>query len=287
MMLVQNASMNLEFWKELIQTSLKEDDFYKNPSYSFGLGHEKVLCKLKIKSDLVLCGLIPFFETFNFIQPQVINYEKYLEFEGKSFAKGFEIEFVLPFDVLIHGERTALNILSRASATATLTQKFTSLAALQKIKILDTRKTTPGFRALEKYAVKVGGGENHRFGSSEILMIKDNHKVFYGGLKQALDAFHKHKSFYTPIVVEIHSLQELTDAIEYQVKHVLLDNFSKEMLLNAVKIKPAQMTYEVSGGVRLENIENYLIDGIDAISIGALTHNPPPVDLSLKVVSKI
>ena len=136
---------------------------------------------------------------------------------------------------------------------------------------------------LEKYAVRVGGAHNHRFSQADAWMIKDNHKTFFGGLEPAWKYFQSMQTFYQNIIVEIHSLDELKQAFDLGVKHVMLDNFSVADLKAAVEMKIAGVTYEVSGGVKLDNINDFLIDGIDAISIGALTHSSPHIDLSMKI----
>ena len=192
------------------------------------------------------------------------------------------ITFLLPFSIALTGERIALNLLQRASAVSTFTQKFTELAKPHNVRILDTRKTTPGLRSLEKYAVRVGGGYNHRFSQADVWMIKDNHKTFFGGLKPAWEYFQNLQTHYQGIVVEIHSLEELKLASELGVKHVMLDNFSVADIKTAIDMKK-NMTVEISGGVTLENCQQYFVKGVDAISIGALTHSAPHVDLSMKI----
>jgi nicotinate-nucleotide pyrophosphorylase (carboxylating) len=260
----------------------EEDDLQGNAYYLRELPETIVECQLKIKSDLLLCGLPYFVAAFNFLGGN-LNYETFKKYEGKEFAKGEVIPFSLPFSIALTGERVALNLLQRGSAVATFTSKFVNLASPQKIRILDTRKTTPGLRSLEKYAVRVGGGFNHRFSQADVWMIKDNHKTFFGGLAPAWEFFQKMQTHYQGIVVEIHSLNELKLAIDLGVKHVMLDNFSLNDIKKAIELKTAGMTIEISGGVKLENCEQYLIGGVDAISIGALTHSAPHVDLSMKI----
>jgi nicotinate-nucleotide pyrophosphorylase (carboxylating) len=150
------------------------------------------------------------------------------------------------------------------------------------IAILDTRKTLPGYRAFDKYAVRAGGGQNHRFGQADVWMAKDNHKAFFGGLRGAIDFFKSMGSFYAPVVVEIHDLAELKEAVKLGVRHVMLDNFSPTEVQAAIAEKSEGMTYEISGGITLESIEKYLIKGVDAISVGSLTYGAPPVDISFK-----
>jgi nicotinate-nucleotide pyrophosphorylase (carboxylating) len=260
----------------------EEDDLQNNAYYLRELPRTTVECQLKIKSDLVLCGLPYFVAAFNFLGAD-LDYEFFEKYEGKRFNNGEIISFSLPFSIALTGERVALNLLQRGSAVASQTSQFAALAKPHNICILDTRKTTPGLRSLEKYAVRVGGGFNHRFSQADIWMIKDNHKTFFGGLKPAWDFFQKMQTYYQGIVVEIHSLDELELAIKIGVKHVMLDNFSFEDIKQSIALKQSGMTVEISGGVRLDNCEQYFISGVDAVSVGALTHSAPHVDLSMKI----
>ena len=130
--------------------------------------------------------------------------------------------------------------------------------------------------------MRVGGGNNHRLGQTDTWMVKDNHKTFFGGLKEAVSFFKSMQTFYNSMVVEIHSIEELKEAIALKINHVMLDNFTPELIKEAVKIKPQGMTYEVSGGVRFETLDSFLIEGVDAISIGAITYDAPHMDISLK-----
>ena len=164
-----------------------EDDYAKNFTYLSTLPATLIKCNLKIKDDLVLAGLPFFFESFNFLSNNKFDYSHLLEFEGKFFKKedNFQIDFEMPFNIALTGERIALNLLQRASSIATFTKKYVDVA--NGIKILDTRKTTPGLRFLEKYSVNVGGGHNHRFGQMDAWMVKDNHKTLFGGVKEAIE----------------------------------------------------------------------------------------------------
>lgn len=259
-----------------------EDDIAKNLLYLNNLPDERVQCSLKIKDDLILAGLPFFFETFNYLLKDSAEYSSFLKFEGRHFFKNenMTIDFELPFNVVLTAERIALNLVQRASSIATYTNKFVEKAG--NIKILDTRKTTPGLRFLEKYAVNLGGGYNHRFGQMDAWMVKDNHKEMFGGVENAINYFRNLKTFYQPIIVEIHDLKELEAAYNAGGKNFLLDNFSPEQLKEAISVKEADMTFEVSGGINLDNIDSYIIDGVDAFSSGSLTYNAPHVDLSLK-----
>lgn len=278
-----NPLMNKALWKDL-EYYFSEDDLSRNLHYTNSLPMDMVQCQLKIKDNMTLAGLPWFFETFKFLGADNLNWESFSKYEGKSFSKDekFEIRFELPFALALTGERIALNLLQKASSIATYTSKYVEIAKESSVKILDTRKTTPGHRAIEKYAVRAGGAYNHRLGQTDVWMVKDNHKSFFGGVKEAVDFFKSQQGFYTPIEVEIHDLNELKSAFDLGIKHLMLDNFSPEQIKEAVAVKPDGVTYEASGGIRLETIENYLIEGLDAISIGALTYAAPAVDLSLK-----
>ena len=191
----------------------------------------------------------------------------------------------LPFALAISGERVALNLLQRASSIATLTRRLVDKAQRRGIAILDTRKCTPGLRQLEKYAVYQGGGSNHRRGQTDAWMVKDNHKAFFGGLTPAVDFFRKQRAFYTPLIVEIDELSEIGEAVDLGIKHLMLDNFTPSQIHQALREKPRGVSFEVSGGITLDNIDHYLIEGLDAISLGGLTSAPPPVDISFKCSS--
>lgn len=270
--------------KESIESYFKEDDLDRNLFYINSLPKDEVQCQLKIKDDMVLAGLPWFVETFKIIGANFQNEEEILSNEGKAFKKKdkFQIEFSLPFNIALTGERIALNLLQKASSIATFTNQHVKKAKAFHVKILDTRKTTPGHRALEKYAVRVGGGFNHRLGQTDVWMIKDNHKNFFGGIKKAVEFFKSQQSFYAPIEVEIHDLKELKVAQELGIKHLMLDNFSPEQIKEAIGLKKEGVTFEASGGIHLANLDHYLISGLDAISIGRLTYGAPPVDISLK-----
>lgn len=275
--------------RKSIDHFIREDDLDRNLVYMTKLPKELVKCHLKLKSDMVLAGLPFFFEVFNYLEDNVIDYSEIVEqYEGKAimFKDKEVINFELPFHVALTGERLALNLLHRASSIATSTHLVCEKINKTNLKVLDTRKTTPGLRFLEKYAVVTGGGYNHRYGQADTWMIKDNHKKIFGGLKEALNFFQSLKGFYQPIVVEIHDLDELKLAIELGVKHAMLDNFTHEDIQIAIKMKKAGMTYEVSGGITLETISDYAIEGIDAASMGSLTSYPAKVDMSLKFEKK-
>lgn len=267
-----------------IKNWLEEDDLTRNFHYARTLNDSKVKLFLKIKSPIVMAGADYFVATFAALGEDATHFDFIRHWDGKKFEAGENIEFpeAISFNVALTAERLALNLLQHASSIATWTKKHVELASQKNIKLLDTRKTTPGLRSLEKYAVRVGGGFNHRLGQTDSWMIKDNHKSCLGGLKGAYDFFKSQGAFYNNTVAEIHDLAELEEAIGLGLHHIMLDNFSPEDVRQAVKMKKFQMTYEVSGGVKLDNLSNYLIEGVDAISMGSLIYSAPRVDLSLK-----
>ncbi|MES2528607.1 MAG: carboxylating nicotinate-nucleotide diphosphorylase [Bdellovibrionota bacterium] len=262
-----------------VERWLLEDDLNRNFHYLRSLPTHPVEMTLKFKSPQLVAGTDYFCSVFSFLGSDV---SEVLELERKEFSgtETFTFKTKIPFNVAVTGERLALNLLQHGSSIATWTKQFVNLAG--ETNILDTRKTTPGLRSLEKYAVRVGGGFNHRLGQTDLWMIKDNHKACLGGLKGAFNFFQSQGTFYNNIIAEIHDLNELKEAISLGIKHVMLDNFSADQIREAVKLKSAGMTFEVSGGIRLDTVKNYLIPGIDALSVGSLTYSAPRVDISLK-----
>ena len=262
-----------------VEKWLLEDDLNRNFHYLRSLPTHPVELTLKFKSPMIVAGTDYFGAVFSFLGSDV---SEVLELERKEFSgtEAYTFKTKIPFNVAVTGERLALNLLQHGSSIATWTREFVNLAG--ETKILDTRKTTPGLRSLEKYSVRVGGGFNHRLGQTDLWMIKDNHKSCLGGLKGAFNFFQSQGTFYNNIIAEIHDLSELKDAIALGIKHVMLDNFSGDQIREAVKLKNSGMTFEVSGGIRLDTVKNYLIPGIDALSVGSLTYGAPRVDISLK-----
>ncbi len=185
-------------------------------------------------------------------------------------------------------ERLVLNCMQRMSGIATLTNKYVDAVAGTKAKILDTRKTTPLFRAAEKWAVKIGGGENHRFGLYDMILIKDNHVDYTGGIKQAIlraNEYLKEKNIDIPIEIETRNLEEIKQVLEIgKVNCIMLDNFKPDLIREALKLIGGKYETEVSGGITLETIRSYAETGVDFISVGALTHSYTSLDLSLKAV---
>lgn len=183
---------------------------------------------------------------------------------------------------VLGAERIALNLLQRLSGITTLTSAFVAQAQPYGIAILDTRKTTPGLRVLEKYAVKLGGGVNHRFGLYDAILIKDNHIAIAGGVTKAIQAV-RAKYPKLPIEVECTSLAQVEESLREHVETIMLDNMTPAMVTQATAIIQGKSRVEISGGINLTNISSYLLPGVNAISVGALTHSPKSVDLSLEI----
>lgn len=273
-----------ETMNEDIKRWLQEDGLGQCATYWQKLPNNPVKCVLKIKSPLILAGLPWFVRVFENLDPSLSGkLSNLFELEGKIFS-GTEV-IDLPLNITwataVTGERLALNLLHRASSVATATSKLVEQTSPHGIKVLDTRKTSPGLRELEKYAVTVGGGSNHRFSQVDTWMIKDNHKTQMG-LKGAVDFFKSMNQPYKNIIVEIHSLNELVEARELGLNYFMLDNFTPEQLQAACKTKRDGEFFEVSGGINLQTVNRVMISGVDAVSSGSITMFPPAVDISFK-----
>lgn len=194
------------------------------------------------------------------------------------------VELAGPSRPILIGERTALNILGRASGVATATRSLVDAVIGTPARIADTRKTTPGLRALEKYAVRMGGGANHRFGLHDAVMIKDNHIVAAGGIAAAVGAARRRVGHTVKIEVEVTSLAELDELLEVGADIVLLDNMTPEVMAEAVRRVGGRMVTEASGGVTLETVRSIAETGVDVISVGWITHSAPSLDVALDFV---
>lgn len=278
---MNNITMKLNV-DEQILSALKEDitseDITTNsvmPEYQ--AGEVELICK----ENGIIAGLDVFKRVF-----ELLDADTKVEFfckDGDKVEKGQKLAIVRgDIRVLLSGERTALNYLQRMSGIATYTRKIADLLAGSKTKLLDTRKTTPNMRVFEKYAVKVGGGYNHRFNLSDGILLKDNHIGAAGGVKEAVKMAKEYAPFVRKIEVEVENLDMLKEALEAGADIIMLDNMSIEDMKEAVRITAGKAETECSGNVTKENVARLVDIGVDYISSGALTHSSPILDLSLK-----
>lgn len=240
-------------------------------------GEVELLCK----QDGVIAGLPVFKRVFELLDPSA-EVELFTE-EGSRVKKGDKLGVVrAQIRALLSGERTALNFLGRMSGIATYTRAVADLLEGTKTRLLDTRKTTPGLRIFEKYAVRMGGGHNHRFNLSDGVLLKDNHIGAAGGVRLAIEGAKRYAPFVRKIEIEVETLDELDEALDAGADIVMLDNMPLDVLEKAVKRCKGKAETEISGNVTKENIAKYTALGVDYISSGALTHSAPVLDLSLK-----
>ncbi|MDF2187227.1 carboxylating nicotinate-nucleotide diphosphorylase [Paraflavitalea sp. CAU 1676] len=244
---------------------------------------------LKIKQDGILAGMQVAEAVFRFKEPSV----KFSPFkkDGDPMKAG-EIAFEVEASVhtILQCERVVLNCMQRMSGIATLTHAYSDIIKGYRTKVLDTRKTTPNFRLLEKEAVRIGGGHNHRMGLYDMIMLKDNHIDYSGGLEKAIDRAWTYVQETNPalkIEVETRSLDEVKRVVAFgKVDRIMLDNFTPEQLSEALTLIGGNMETEASGGINFDNIEAYAKTGVDYVSVGALIHQAKSLDLSLKAVIK-
>jgi len=242
---------------------------------------------LKIKQDGVLAGNEVAEKIFHYKDPRVIFAA--LKKDGEVIKAGemaFEVEAAI--HVILQCERLVLNCMQRMSGIATLTRQYTDRLYGHKTKLLDTRKTTPNFRLLEKEAVRIGGGVNHRFGLFDMIMLKDNHIAYCGGIENAVNAAWKYlekKKLNLQIEIETRNLEDVQNVVAIgkgKVSRIMLDNFTPEQVAEALKLIGEDFETEASGGINLDNIEEYALTGVNYVSVGALIHQARSIDLSLK-----
>lgn len=266
----------------LILSALREDITSEDVSTNSvmpepRLGEVELICK----QDGVLCGMQVFARVFTLLDEstQITTFAQ----DGEEIKAGQRIAVIRgDIRVLLSGERTALNYLQRMSGVATYTRSVSSLLAGTKTKLLDTRKTTPNNRIFEKYAVRTGGGNNHRYNLSDGVMLKDNHIGAAGGVAQAVRMARDYAPFVRKIEVETENLDMVREALEAGADIIMLDNMGHEEMAQAMALIDGRAEVEVSGNVTRENIARLTDLGVDYISSGALTHSAPILDLSLK-----
>ena len=271
--------MNMD---ELILMALREDISSEDITTNSVMKEKKLgTVQLICKQDGIIAGLGVFKRTFELLDRD-IEVKFYVK-DGEPVQKGMVMgEVIGDVRVLLSGERTALNYLQRMSGIATYTNNVVKLLEGSKIKLLDTRKTTPNMRIFEKYAVKMGGGNNHRYNLSDGILLKDNHINAAGGVAKAIKMAKEYAPFVRKIEVEVENLEMMKEALEAGADIIMLDNMSTEMMKEAVKMADGKAKTECSGNITKENIEKVIETGVDYISSGALTHSAPILDISLK-----
>ena len=266
----------------LLMSALREDITSEDVSANSIMrdsqtGEADLICK----EDGVICGLQIFQRVFELLDEDTVT-ELYVK-DGEHVKKGQLMAKVRgDIRVLLCGERTALNYLQRMSGIATYTSQVASYLEGSRTKLLDTRKTTPNNRIFEKYAVKTGGGKNHRLNLSDGVMLKDNHIGAAGGVKRAVEMAKEYAPFVRKIEVETETIEMVRDAVEAGADIIMLDNMTHEQMQEAISIIDGRAEVEVSGNVTKANIAALVDLGVDYISSGALTHSAPIMDISLK-----
>ena len=267
---------------KLILSALQEDITSEDITTNSVMPHSKLgEVELICKQDGIIAGLGVFKRVFELLDDKtVVTFTKK---DGDRVKNGEKIGIVRgDIRVLLSGERTALNFLQRMSGIATYTDSIACLLKGSKTKLLDTRKTTPNMRIFEKYAVKVGGGYNHRYNLSDGILLKDNHIGAAGGVKQAVRMAKEYAPFVRKIEVEVENLEMLKEALDARADIIMLDNMSIDDMKEAVRLTAGKAETECSGNVTKENVAALIDIGVDYISCGALTHSSPILDLSLK-----
>jgi nicotinate-nucleotide pyrophosphorylase (carboxylating) len=237
---------------------------------------------LLAKQELVLSGLDVSREVFHYLDPN-IQFEPFAK-DGDRISAGTEIAILTGNTrALLAGERVALNLLQHMSGIATLTAKYVEKVKELKAEVLDTRKTLPGLRQLEKYAVRVGGGRNHRFGLYDGVLIKDNHIRAAGSIAKAVESARKQAHHLLKIEVETKNLEEVRESLVAKTDIIMLDNMPIDMMREAVKLIAGRALAEASGNVTLETVRAIAETGVDFVSSGSLTHSAPAADISMKI----
>lgn len=283
---MKQITMNLntdKYIKMALEEDISSEDVSTNAIVKDNtLGEVELICK----EDGIIAGLMVFKRTFELLDPSVEVF--FFVKDGDQVSNKEKLGILKgPIRTLLSGERTALNFLQRMSGIATYTREVTSLLVGTQTKLLDTRKTTPNMRIFEKYAVKVGGGHNHRYNLSDGILLKDNHIAAAGSLKKAITMARDYAPFVRKIEVEVENLLMLDEALDAKADIIMLDNMSTKDMKEAVKRCKGRALTECSGNITKENINTILDIGVDFVSSGALTHSSPILDLSLKNLSSL
>ncbi|MBQ5398764.1 MAG: carboxylating nicotinate-nucleotide diphosphorylase [Ruminococcus sp.] len=276
--------LNKFYIDKLIETALLEDINYLDAATDWLIDEEQEgSAQFIAKADGVLCGLEVALRVFELIQPD-FKAEVFKK-DGDRLQKGDIIAKISgKTKTLLKGERTALNLIQHMSGVATATNEAVRLVEGTSASIADTRKTLPGLRPIEKYAVTVGGGKNHRYNLSDCAMLKDNHVDAGGGITNAVTKLRKKLGHTVKIELEVRNLDELREALSVDVDIIMLDNMSCEDMKKAVEITNGKAKLEASGGITAETLRAVAETGVDIISMGAVTHSVKAFDISLKII---
>ena len=274
--------LNSIYVDNIIKTALLEDINYLDTTTDYLIDEEQEnTAKFLAKSDGVLCGIEVALRVFEILQPTGFEAKVY-KHDGDKLKKG---------DIIaeVHGKtrtilkRTSLNLIQHMSGVATATNKAVEIVKGTKASIADTRKTLPGMRPLQKYAVTIGGGKNHRYNLSDAAMLKDNHVDAGGGIANAVAKLRTKLGHMTKIELEVRNIDELRQALDAKVDVIMLDNMSPEIMRQAVEITNGRALLEASGGITDETLHEIAETGVDIISMGAVTHSVKAFDISLKI----
>ena len=276
--------LNQFYVDNLIKTALLEDINYVDITTDYLIPEDQENeAKFLAKADGVLCGIEVALRVFTLIQPD-FQYEVFIH-DGEEVKKGDIIAKIKGKTRTIpKGERTALNLLQHMSGISSMTNRIVKIVEGTNASIADTRKTLPGMRPLQKYAVTVGGGKNHRFNLSDAAMLKDNHVDAGGGITNAVTKLRTKLGHMAKVELEVRTLDELREALSVDVDVIMLDNMDNDTMREAVKIADGKALLEASGGITEETIRDVAETGVDIISIGALTHSVKAFDISLKII---
>lgn len=275
--------VNPVYIDNLIKTALLEDINYLDTTTDYLIPQEQQgSAYFLAKAEGVLCGMDAALRVFELLQS---DFKAEVLFrDGDAVKKGDVLARVSgKMRTLLKGERTALNLLQHMSGIATATNEAVKLVEGTRASIADTRKTLPGLRPLQKYAVTVGGGRNHRYNLSDAAMLKDNHIDACGGIANAVGALKGKLGHMVKTEVEVRSLEELNEALDAGADVIMLDNMSPELMKQAVEITNGRALLEASGGITAETLREAALSGVDIISIGALTHSVKAFDISMKI----
>jgi nicotinate-nucleotide pyrophosphorylase (carboxylating) len=276
-------SFESDLLKRIVRLALDEDRVSNDVTTDSLLEHDRLVrAQVLVKQDGIISGMSAFIMTFQMVDPGITI--RIFRDDGSPVKTGDVVAEINGMEsAILKAERTALNFLQRLSGIATTTARFVEIVRSTRVTILDTRKTTPGMRYLEKKAVRDGGAMNHRMNLEAMALIKDNHIKMAGGISQAVKSI-RSRFPRKKIEVEVKDLTEFKEALALNVDCIMLDNFSTDLIEKAANLNKKKTKLEISGNVTLENLESKVREGIDFISTGALTHSFKSLDLSLEVV---